>query len=224
MDEAIRVSDQLRSSGRVSRGRIGVQIDQVTKEVAESLGLGKAQGVLVRGVEEGSPADKAGIEAGDIILRFDGKTLEKAADLPRIVGNTKPGSRVGLTVFRRGANKDLTVTVAEVEPEKTVTQRSNEKKASPASGEHLGLVVADLTDVQKKELRVRGGARIESAAEPATRAGLREGDVIMAVANQEVLSAKDFDSIMDRVDKARPVSLLIRRGDTAQYVLIRPLK
>ena len=224
MDEAIRVSEQLRSSGRVSRGRIGVQIDQVTKEVAESLGLGKAQGVLVRGVEEGSPADKAGIEAGDIILRFDGKTLEKAADLPRLVGNTKPGSRVGLTVFRRGANKELNVAVAEVEPEKTVAQRSTDKKASPASGEHFGLVVADLSDAQKKELRVRGGARIESAAEPASRAGLREGDVILAIANQEVLSAKDFDSIMGRVDKARPVSLLIRRGDAAQYVLIRPAK
>ncbi len=224
MDEAIRVSDQLRTSGRVSRGRIGVQIDQVTKEVAESLGLDKAQGVLVRGVEEGSPADKAGIEAGDIILRFDGKALEKAADLPRMVGNTKPGSRVSLTVFRRGANKELNVTVAEIEAEKTTAQRSTDKKATPASGEHFGLVVADLTDAQKKELRVRGGARVESAAEPATRAGLREGDVILAIANQEVLSAKDFDSIMGRVDKARPVSLLIRRGDAAQYVLIRPAK
>ena len=224
MDEAIRVSDQLRTSGRVSRGRIGVQIDQVTKDVAESLGLGKAQGVLVRGVEEGSPADKAGIEAGDIILRFDGKALEKAADLPRMVGNTKPGTRVSLTVFRRGANKELNVTVAEIEAEKTTAQRSTDKKATPASGEHFGLVVADLTDAQKKELRVRGGARVESAAEPATRAGLREGDVILAIANQEVLSAKDFESIMARVDKARPVSLLIRRGDAAQYVLIRPAK
>jgi serine protease Do len=224
MDEAIRVSDQLRTSGRVSRGRIGVQIDQVTKDVAESLGLGKAQGVLVRGVEEGSPADKAGIEAGDIILRFDGKALEKAADLPRMVGNTKPGTRVSLTVFRRGANKELNVTVAEIEAEKTTAQRSTDKKATPASGEHFGLVVADLTDVQKKELRVRGGARVESAAEPATRAGLREGDVIMAIANQEVLSSKDFETIMARVDKSHPVSLLIRRGETAQYVLIRPAK
>jgi serine protease Do len=224
MDEAIRVSDQLRSTGRVSRGRIGVQIDQVTKDVAESLGLGKAQGVLVRGVEEGSPADKAGVEAGDIILRFDGKAIDKAADLPRLVGNTKPGSRVGLTVFRRGANKELNVTVAEVEPEKTAAQRNGEKKASPASGEHFGLVVADLSEAQKKELRVRGGARIESAAEPASRAGLREGDVVLAIANQEVLSAKDFDQIMGRVDKSRPVSLLIRRGEIAQYVLIRPAK
>jgi serine protease Do len=224
MDEAVRVSDQLRSNGRVSRGRIGVQIDQVTKEVAESLGLGKAQGVLVRGVEEGAPADKAGVEAGDIILRFDGKAIEKAADLPRLVGNTKPGSRVVLTVFRRGASKELMVTVAEIEPEKPVAQRSTEKKVQPASGEHLGLVVAELSDAQKKELRVRGGVRIESAAEPALRSGLREGDVILVVANQEVLTVKDFESIMARVDKSRPVSLLFRRGDGVQFVLIRPGK
>ncbi len=221
MDEATRVSDQLRANGRVTRGRIGVQIDQVTKEVAESIGLGKPQGALIRGVEEGSPAEKAGIEAGDIITRFDGKAIEKASDLPRLVGNTKPGSRVGLTVFRRGASKDLGITVAEVQPEKTVAQKSQEERKSNAAAP-LGLVVGELTEAQKRELRVRGGVRIESVAEPASRAGLREGDVILAIANAEVLSVRDFESILSRVDKSRPVSLLIRRGEIAQYVLIRP--
>ena len=134
MDEASRVSDQLRANGRVTRGRIGVQIDQVTKEVAESIGLGKPQGALIRGVEEGSPAEKAGIEAGDIIIKFDGKAIDKASDLPRLVGNTKPGSRVGLTVFRRGASKDLNITVAEVQPEKAVAQKANEERKSSAAG------------------------------------------------------------------------------------------
>ena len=221
MDEATRVSDQLRANGRVTRGRIGVQIDQVTKEVAESIGLGKPQGALIRGVEEGSPAEKAGIEAGDIITRFDGKTIEKASDLPRLVGNTKPGSRVGLTVFRRGASKDLSITVAEVQPEKTVAQKNQEDRKSNAAAP-LGLVVGELTEAQKRELRVRGGVRIESVAEPASRAGVREGDVILAIANAEVLSVRDFESILSRVDKSRPVSLLIRRGEIAQYVLIRP--
>ena len=221
MDEATRVSDQLRANGRVTRGRIGVQIDQVTKEVAESIGLGKPQGALIRGVEEGSPAEKAGIEAGDIITRFDGKAIEKASDLPRLVGNTKPGSRVGLTVFRRGASKDLSITVAEVQPEKTVAQKNQEDRKSNAAAP-LGLVVGELTEAQKRELRVRGGVRIESVAEPASRAGLREGDVILAIANAEVLSVRDFESILSRVDKSRPVSLLIRRGEIAQYVLIRP--
>ncbi len=223
MDEASRVSDQLRASGRVTRGRIGVQIDQVTKEVAESIGLGKPQGALIRGVEEGSPAEKAGIEAGDIITKFDGKAIDKASDLPRLVGNTKPGSRVGLTVFRRGAQKDLSITVAEVQPEKTVAQKSTEDRKNNAAAP-LGLVVAELSEAQKRELRVRGGVRIESAAEPAARAGLREGDVILAIANTEVLSLRDFDAALLRTDKTRPVSLLIRRGEVAQYVLVRPAR
>jgi serine protease Do len=221
MDEAMRVSEQLRSSGRVSRGRIGVQIAPVTKEVAESIGLGKAQGVLVRGVEEGSPAEKAGIEAGDIITRFDGKAIEKPADLPRAVGNTKPGSQVMLTVFRRGTTQDLKVTVAEIEPEKVATA-APEKKAPPAKIAHLGLSLSDLSETQKKEARVRSGVRVDAAVEAAARAGIREGDLILAVANTEVSSVQAFESLMSRIDKARPVSVLIRRGDGAQYVLIRP--
>lgn len=222
MDEAMRVSDQLRASGRVTRGRIGVQIAPVTKEVAESIGLGKAQGVLVRGVEEGSPAEKAGIEAGDIITRFDGKVIEKPADLPRAVGNTPPGNQVSVTVFRQGASRDLRVTVAEIEPEK-VAAAVPETKAPPAKVVHLGLTLSDLTDAQKKEARVRVGVRVDSAVEAAARAGILEGDLILAVANSDINSVKVFDSLMARIDKNRPVSVLIRRGDGALYVLIRPV-
>lgn len=222
MDEAMRVSEQLRSNGRVSRGRIGVQIAPVTKEVAETIGLGKAQGVLVRGVEEGSPAEKAGLEAGDIITRFDGKPIDKPADLPRAVGNTKPGSKVGITVFRRGGLRELNITVAEVEAEK-VASATPEKKAPAASPQHWGLTVSDLTEAQKRELRVRGGVRVDAVADAAARAGIREGDLILAIANTEVSSLKEFELIMSRVDKTRPASVLIRRGDGAQYVLIRPV-
>ena len=221
MDEAMRVSEQLRTSGRVSRGRIGVQIAPVTKDVAESIGLGKAQGVLVRGIEEGSPADKAGIEAGDIITRFDGKAIEKPADLPRAVGNTKPGSQVSISIFRRGSVKDMSITVAEIEAEKVVAS-APEKKVPAANAQHWGLTVSDLTEAQKKELRVRGGVRVDAAVDAAARAGIREGDLIVAIANNEVTSVKAFESIMSRVDKSRPVSVLVRRGDGAQYVLIRP--
>lgn len=221
MDEAIRVSDQLRANGRVSRGRIGVQIAPVTKDVAESLGLGKAQGVLVRGVEEGSPAEKAGLEAGDIILRFDGKAIEKPADLPRAVGNTKPGNRVTLTVFRRGANRDLSVTVAEVEPEKTVAAAA-EKKSPPATIAHLGLTLSDLSDTQRREARVRSGVRVDAAVDAAARAGIREGDLILAVANSEVASVQVFEALVSRLDKSRPLSLLIRRGNAVDFVTIRP--
>jgi serine protease Do len=223
MDEAIRVSDQLRSHGRVTRSRIGVQIAPVTKEVAESIGLGKAQGALVRGVEEGAPADKAGIEAGDIITKFDGKTIEKMSDLPRWVGNTKPGTRAPVTVFRRGASKELSITVAEIESDKAESS-GTEKKAAPTKASSLGLVVSDLTVAQKKELRVRGGVVVDTATDAAARAGIQEGDLILAVANMEVATVKEFETVVARLDKSRPVSLLIRRGDGAQYVLIRPGK
>ncbi len=223
MDEAARVSEQLRANGRVTRGRIGVQIAPVTQDVAESIGLGKPQGALVRGVEEGSPADKAGIEAGDIITRFDGKAIEKMSDLPRWVGNTRPGNRVGLTVFRRGAVRELSITVAEIEAEKD-SPPASEKKPAPAKAATLGLVVSDLTVAQKKELRLRGGVVVDSAADAAARAGIQEGDLILAVANTEVSSVKEFETVVARLDKSRPVSLLVRRGDGAQYVLIRPAK
>jgi serine protease Do len=221
MDEAMRVSDQLRSTGRVSRGRIGVMIAPVTKEVAEAIGLGKVQGVLVRGVEEGGPAEKAGVEAGDIVLKFDGKSVEKPADLPRAVGNTKPGSSVTITVFRRGETQNLNVTVAEIEPEQK-TAAAPEAKPPVATVQHLGLTLSNLSDEQKKQARVRAGVRVDAAVNAATRAGIREGDLILAVANTEITSVAVFEALMARIDKSKPVSVLIRRGDGAQYVLIRP--
>jgi len=226
IDEAMRVSEQLRSHGRVTRGRIGVSIDQVSKDVAESLGLGEARGALVRGVEADSPAAKAGLEAGDIITRFDGKAIEKSVDLPRLVGNTKPGSRSTITVFRRGQTKDLTVVVGEVEQEtKTGTKRTqpSEGKAAQASGaKALGLAVTDLSDSERAELRVKGGVRVVASEGAAARAGLREGDVILGLANTEVTSVRDLETVLSRLDKNRPLSLLVRRGEWAQYLLIRP--
>ncbi len=226
MDEAVRVSDQLRSSGRVSRGRIGVQIDQVSKEVAESIGLGKAAGAMVRGVESGGPAEKAGVEAGDIITKFDGKVIDKSSDLPRIVGSTKPGSRSTVTVFRRGASKDLNVTVAEIEAEKPATKTGGreEKPKASAAGQVLGLAVSELSDAQRKELGVKSGVKVEAAAEAAARAGLREGDVILAIANIEISSVKEFDAAIARLDKGKPVNVLFRRGEWTQYAVIRPAR
>jgi serine protease Do len=223
MDEAVRVSEQLRSSGRVSRGRIGVQIDQVSKEVAESIGLGKASGALVRGVETGSPAEKAGIEAGDIITKFDGKAIDKSSDLPRIVGSTKPGNKSTVTVFRRGATKELSINIAEIEPEKASAKASakDEKPKASSAAQVFGLAVSELTEAQRKELKIKGGVRVESATEAAARAGLREGDVILALANNEVNNVKDFDAILAKFDKSKPLNVLFRRDDWTQYAVIR---
>ena len=224
MDEAMRVSEQLRSSGRVTRGRIGVQIEAVTKDIAESIGLGKPQGALINRIELGAPADKAGLEAGDVIVKIDGKPIEKSSDLPRLVGNTKPGTKSTLTVFRRGAIKELSIVIAEMEPEK-IAKRAPEPEEKPKAAnsvQGLGLVVADLTEAQKAELKIKGGVRVESLQEPAIRAGLREGDIILTVGNIEVAQAKDFVAAVAKIDKTKPVSLLFKRGDLTRFALIKP--
>ena len=224
IDEAVRVSEQLRTSGKVTRGRIGVQIGQVTKEVAESIGLGAARGALVSAVEPDSPAAKAGVEPGDIIVKYDGKAIDKVADLPRLVGNTKPGTKSSLTVFRRGQMRDLSIMVAEVEPDEAVVAKESSKSGSnaTATAKQLGLVVGELNEGQKKALAVKGGVRVLSATDAAARAGLREGDVVLAIANSEVMNVKGFESALAKVDKSKPVNLLVRRGEWTQYILIRP--
>jgi serine protease Do len=225
IDDAVRVADQLRTTGRVVRGRIGVQIAPVTKEVAESIGLGKPAGALVQSVEKDGPADKAGVEAGDIITKVDGKTVEKSGDLPRIIGNTKPGTKSTLQVFRRGATKELTVSVSEFEAERAPTRRaSTEPSPPPATPNALGLVVSDLTEDKKKELRVRGGVQVDAVEGAAARAGLREGDVILSVDNAEVTDAKQFAATSAKVAKARAVSVLVRRGEWVNYFVIKPAR
>lgn len=223
MDEAVRVVEQLRSQGRVSRGRIGVGIGPVSKELAESLGLAKAQGALVTSVEAGAPADKAGVEPGDIILRFNGKLIEKSIDLPRIVGEIKPGTKASVILQRRGATKELSVTIAEIESEKAAAKApAAEGKPKAAAGQALGLTISELTEAQKKELRVKGGVRVEAVAEAAARAGLREGDVILAMANVEITSLKEFEALVAKLDKSKAINVLFRRGDWTQYALIKP--
>ena len=224
IDEAMRVAEQLRTSGRVIRGRIGVQIAPVTKEVAESSGLGKPAGALVQSVESGGPADKAGVEAGDIITKVDGKVVEKSGDLPRIVGSTKPGAKATLQVFRRGATREVAVTVAEFEADRPTRRAQAEPGSAPATKSVMGISVAELSDAQRKELKVRGGVRVEAVDGAGARAGLREGDVILSMDNTEIADAKQFAAVAARVEKSRAVSVMVRRGEWVNYFVIRPGK
>jgi serine protease Do len=224
IDEAMRVAEQLRTNGRVIRGRIGVTIAAVTKEVAEAIGLGAPRGALVQGVEAGLPADKAGVEPGDIILKVDGKAVEKSGDLPRLIGAAKPGAKSNLQLYRRGQTRDVAVTVVEFEPDRPrrAAQGGGEPQAAPQPKTAIGLAVADLSEAQKKELKLRGGVRVESVEGAAARAGLREGDVIVTLDNAEVTDAKQFNAQVAKLDKAKPTSVMVRRGDWTNYLVIRP--
>ena len=225
IDEAIRVADQLRAGGRVVRGRIGVQIDQVTKEVAESIGLGKPSGAMVRSVEAGGPADQAGVEAGDIITKFDGRKIDKAGDLPRIVGGAKPGTKATLELFRRGASKELSVTVVELEAERprSAPVERNAPKLPTVIG-LLGLAVSDLSDAQKTELKVKNGVRVEAIEGAAAKAGIREGDTILSLDKTEITSVKQFEAAIGKLDKPKSVTLLVKRGEWVNYIVIRPAR
>jgi serine protease Do len=222
--DAMRVSDQLRATGRVVRGRIGVQIAPVTKEVAESIGLGKPSGALVQNAEPGGPADKAGVEAGDIITKVDGKVVEKTGDLPRMVGDIKPGTKTTLQVFRRGSSKDIVVTVAEFEADRPAQRASAPSASAPLAKSAFGLTVTDLSEAQKRELRLRGGVRVEAVEGAAAKAGLREGDVLLSIDNAEIADVKQFNQLAQRAEKAKAVSVLVRRGDAVNYLVIRPTR
>ncbi|RPH44959.1 MAG: DegQ family serine endoprotease [Burkholderiales bacterium] len=227
IDEAMRVAEQIRITGRVTRGRIGVGIAEVTKDVAEPLGLQRAAGALVRNVEAGGPAEKGGIEVGDIILKFDGKPIEKSTDLPRMVGNTKPGSKVPVGVWRKGANRELTITVAEMQPEQTARANGGNRPQQTPGGSaqasnSLGLVVADIPEDRRNALRIKGGVLVEAVDGAAARAGLRAGDVILSLNNQDVTGAKAFNDAVGKLDRTKTHILLVRRGESAQFIPIRP--
>jgi serine protease Do len=224
IDEATRVADQLRTNGRVIRGRIGVQIAPVTKDVAESLGMKQAAGALVQSVEAAGPAEKAGVEPGDIITKVDGKMVEKSGDLPRLIGGTKPGSKVTLQVFRRGAAKDVAVTVGEFDADKPTRRAAAETPPVTVAKNALGIMAVDLTEAQRRELKVKGGVRVEATDGAAARAGLREGDVILSFDNLEITDAKQFAALVAKADKSKAVSVLVRRGEWVNYVVIRPGK
>ncbi|MEO7338402.1 MAG: Do family serine endopeptidase [Caldimonas sp.] len=226
IDEATHVSDSLRANGRVIRGRIGVAIAPVGKDIAESIGLGKPIGALVSSVESGGPADKAGIEAGDIITKVDGRAVEKYGDLPRMVGMTKPGAKTALQVYRRGGYRDVGVTVVEFEAERTAAAqpgRGDAPKAPPVPG-MLGLTVAELTEAQRRDLKLKGGVRVEAVEGAAARSGLREGDVLLSVDNNEVTGVKQFEGLTAKLDKAKPLPVLVRRGESVNFLIIRPAR
>jgi serine protease Do len=223
IDEALRVSDQLKATGKVTRGRIGVAIQDVSKEVAESLNLPKAQGAFVGRVEPGSPAEKGGVEAGDIVVKVNGATIETSGDLRRLAGGTKPGTRITLTVWRKGAYRDLTVVLAEMDADKTgkPDDKKHKDKNAPTSNA-LGLITSDLSEEEKKEMGVDHGVQVESAEGPAQRAGIRPGDVIERFKDTDITDVKQFNALVAKADPKKAVAVLVLRGGASQFVLVKP--
>jgi len=223
IDVATQVVDQLRTSGKVTRGRIGVTIQELTRELAESFGLSKPAGALVSGVEKNGPADRAGIEVSDVILKFDGKQINSATDLPRIVAVTKPGNKVVIDLWRKGASKQITVEVAEMSEDGKLARAAKKFTDDAAKAiSRLGIAVSEFSKEQLHELQIEGGLLIEDVTGSAPRdAGLQQGDVLLAIGNTPIRTLKQFNDILRKVPKGRNVALLIRRGDAASYVAIR---
>jgi serine protease Do len=188
--------------------------------VAESLGLKNSHGAEVSMVEPGGPADKGGVKVGDIILKFNGVIIERSSDLPRLVGSTALGSKAIVTVWRKGAQQDLSVTIVELEPD-VVAQKPGTPKAMPAANA-LGLAVSDLKPAKKKELQIDGGVVVDAVEGVAARAGLQAGDVLLQLNNTEIRDAKQFNAAVAKLDPKKPSVVLVRRGDISQFVSLRP--
>ena len=221
IDVANDIAQQLRTSGKVTRGRIGVVIQPLTKELVESFGLARLQGALVNSVEKGGSADKAGVEPGDVILRFDGKVVNSSEDLPRIVGMTKPGTRVTMQIWRNKTARDVQVVVAEMQDDRAARQARRGGKPPAVAPSQYGLTLSDLTDAQRNELKVASGVLVENAQGAAARAGIRRGDVILAVNNQDVKTVEQFNQMIGQFDKGRIVAMLVRRGTNSLYIPFR---
>jgi serine protease Do len=227
IDVAIDIQKQLREKGRVARGRIGVVIQEVTRDLATSFGLDRARGALVNSVEKGSPADKAGIEATDIIVGFDGKPVESSSDLPRLVGSTRPGSTSTLEVWRKGTTRKLNVTVGELPEERVAgSAPAPRKPQAEVAANRLGIVVTELSAEQKKALGLASGL-IVTDVRPDSKADVRKGDVLLTVVHKgqhtELKSAEQFNRMLNGLDKSAVITLQVRRGESVAFVTVSGL-
>jgi|SRR5690242_18247993 len=226
IDVAMGAVKQIQEKGRVTRGRIGVQIQEVSKETADAFGLPKATGALVNSVEKGGPADKGGVESGDIILKADGRTVNSSTELPRIITQVKPGTKIPLQVWRKGAAKELNVTVAELKDDEAprASRKSAPLAKEKAKPNRMGLVLADLTDDQKKELDVKNGVLIEDITGTA-RGNIQAGDVILAViskgASIDARNAEQVNGLIAKLEKGAAVTFLLRRGEAQFYSSVK---
>jgi serine protease Do len=215
IDVAMEVVGQLKAGGKVSRGWLGVVIQEVTADLADSFGLDRPRGALVSQVQEDSPAARGGLRASDVILSFNGKPVENSGDLPRMVGMAKPGANITLQVWRKGKAQDLLVVLGELPGEDAIAGKSGKTYSRG------GLALSELTADQRRELGIEHGLLVEEVAGDAARAGIRVGDVILAVNNGKVATVEAFRKAIATVPKGKSAAILVRRGEGSLYI---PLK
>lgn len=223
IDLAMDIQQQLRTRGRASHGRMGVSIQEVTRDMAEAFGLPKSGGALVNSVEPNGPAARAGIEPGDVILRFDGKSITASSDLPRMVGPLKPGTKVQADVWRKGQMRSVTVTIGEFQDERMASNKPAVRGVGEATNSRLGIAVSDLTPEQKQQMRLNAGILVVDIR-PGSRMDLRAGDIILAVTargdTQDIRTVQQFNQLIAQLDGKTPATLLIRRSNVQIFVPI----
>ena len=223
IEVAMDVADQLRNKGRVSRGWLGVLIQDVTRELAESFGMSKPQGALVAKVLQDSPAANAGFEVGDIVLAFDGHEVDRSSDLPPIVGSTRVGSDVPVKILRDGKTLELTVRTAELPEEGEIKLSGNDRPGS-ASADRLGITVADMTAQQREENDApeHGVLVTEVKDGPAKQAGVRAGDLVLMLDNAKVKDADAFRDMAGKLPAGKTVSILVQRQGNPIFLALKP--
>ena len=217
---AMDVMSQLRTNGKVIRGWLGIAIQEITKELSESFGMKNTNGALVAGIEKGAPAEKGGLQPGDVITKFDNKLIESSSDLPKAVGNTKPGKTVVAEVFRKGSIKTLNLTVGEMPSDQSEVIASN-KAPDKAEVNRLGLVLKEAPPQQRKKMNGKKGLLVLDAQGSAAAAGIRRGDIVLALNNSEVESAEAFAKDVSTIPNGKTVALLILRNDETLYVPVK---
>lgn len=223
IDVAIDISNQLKASGKISRGWLGIAIQEITKELADSFGMKNTNGALVAGIEKNGPADKGGLEVGDVITKFDGKAITTSADLPRAVGAIKPGKIASVEVLRKSAVKTLNMGIGEM-PAETAEAAKNSKPLPKSEANKIGLTLKELTPQQKKKLNGKNGLLVVDSSGAAAQAGIRRGDVVLGLNNSESQSVDLFNKQINAVAVGKTVAVLVLRGESTLYVPIKVTK
>ncbi|MCZ6797486.1 MAG: DegQ family serine endoprotease [Gammaproteobacteria bacterium] len=220
---AVDVATQIRETGSVSRGWLGVLIQEVTRELAESFGMESPQGALVAKVLDNSPAAEAGLQVGDVIVEFNGKPVMRSSSLPPLVGRSAVGKDAEVTIIRDRTREQIKVRIAEL-PTMTQASFTPQEEDKPQQNSALGMSVTELSKSVRKKLKVQSGVQVTEVDEQgaARDAGIQEGDVIVMIDNQGVTSVEDFEVITDDLKVDKSVALLVQRRSGPVFLAIRP--